>query len=133
MSGWAIPPFVILSRKLHQASWYQGLPANWAIAVSDNGWMTDERGFAWLQHFNRHTASRTRGAYRLLILDSRSSHATPEFDQYYVRNKIVSLCMPAHTSHPLQPLDVGCLSPLKVAYGHLVQELARQGVFHIDK
>jgi hypothetical protein len=41
--------------------------------------------------------------------------------------------MPPHTSHLLQPLDVGCFSPLKVAYGHQVSELARQRVFHIDK
>jgi hypothetical protein len=41
--------------------------------------------------------------------------------------------MPAHTSHLLQPLDVSCFSPLKRAYGQGVQELARQGVHHIDK
>ena len=41
--------------------------------------------------------------------------------------------MPAHTSHLLQPLDVSCFSPLKHTYGYQIQELARQGVFHIDK
>jgi hypothetical protein len=41
--------------------------------------------------------------------------------------------MPPHTSHLLQPLDVGCYSPLKVIYGHEVSELAWRGVFHIDK
>ena len=41
--------------------------------------------------------------------------------------------MPPHTSHLLQPLDVACFSPLKTAYGSLVQDLARQGIFHVDK
>lgn len=41
--------------------------------------------------------------------------------------------MPAHTSYLLQPLDVSCFSPLKAAYGHEIAELARQGVFHINK
>lgn len=41
--------------------------------------------------------------------------------------------MPADTSHLLQPLDVGCFSSLKVAYGREVGELARQGIFHINK
>ena len=41
--------------------------------------------------------------------------------------------MPPHTSHLLQPLDVSCFSPLKRAYGHEIQELARQGVYHNDK
>lgn len=41
--------------------------------------------------------------------------------------------MLAYTPHLLQPLDVSCFSPLKRAYGHEIQELARQGVYHIDK
>jgi hypothetical protein len=64
-SGWCIPPFVILSGTLHQASWYQHLPPDWVVAVSDNGWTTDKIGVEWVRHFNRHTASRnvTRGVY----------------------------------------------------------------------
>ena len=41
--------------------------------------------------------------------------------------------MPPHTSHLLQPLDVSCYSPLKRAYGREVEELARHGVYHVDK
>ncbi|KAF2837159.1 CENP-B protein [Patellaria atrata CBS 101060] len=74
-----------------------------------------------------------KGVYLLLILDGYSSHATPEFDQYYTENKIITLYMPSHTSHRLQPLGVSCYSSLKVAYGHEVQKLARHGVHHIDK
>ena len=101
--------------------------------MSENGWTTDELGLEWLKHFNKYTESCTTGVYRLLILDGYGSHGTPEFDQYCTENRIISLCMLAHTSHLLQPLDVSCFSPLKTAYGHEVGELARQGVFHIDK
>lgn len=132
-SGWHLPPFVILSGKLHQASWYRDLPNDWVIAVSDNGWTTDELGLEWVKHFNRHTKSCITGVYRLLILDGHSSHATPGFDQYCQDNRIITLCMPPHTSHLLQPLDVGCFAVLKAVYGLQVAELARQGVFHIDK
>ncbi len=41
--------------------------------------------------------------------------------------------MPAHSSHILQPLDVACFGPLKAAYSRLVQDLARRGIFHLDK
>ena len=37
VTGWAIPPFVILAGKVHQSNWYQALPGDWVIAVSDNG------------------------------------------------------------------------------------------------
>ena len=132
-SGWCLPPFVILAAKLHQASWYQDLPPDWSVAVSDNGWTTYELGLEWVKHFDRHTKTCTVGAWRLLILDGHDSHATPEFDQFCTDNKIITLCMPPHTSHLLQPLDVGCYSPLKTLYGHEVADLARQSVYHIDK
>ncbi|KNG49746.1 reverse transcriptase [Stemphylium lycopersici] len=105
-SGWSLPPFVILSSKAHQSSWYRDLPLDWTVGVSDNGWTTDELGFEWVKHFNQHTAARTAGVYRLLIVDGHSSHATPEFDRYCADNKIITLCMPPHTSHLLQPLDI---------------------------
>jgi hypothetical protein len=132
-SGWALPPLIILSGKLHQASWYRDIPDDWTIAVSNNGWTTDQLGLAWLKHFDNQTALRTAAAYRLLILDGHSSHATPEFDQYCTENKIISLCMPAHSSHLLQPLDVSCFAPLKRAYGREVSELARNRIFHVNK
>jgi hypothetical protein len=41
--------------------------------------------------------------------------------------------MPAHSSHLLQPLDVGCFSLLKSAYYCLVADGARVGINHVDK
>jgi hypothetical protein len=41
--------------------------------------------------------------------------------------------MPAHSSHPLQPLDVGFFTLLKKAYGRFVSDLARRGYNYIDK
>ncbi|KAL5371278.1 hypothetical protein PMIN06_013181 [Paraphaeosphaeria minitans] len=43
-AGWSIPPFIILAGKLHQASWYTDLPTGWVLAVSDNGWTTNQLG-----------------------------------------------------------------------------------------
>lgn len=69
----------------------------------------------------------------LLILDGHSSHLTPEFDQICKDNDIISLFMPAHASHLLQPLDVGYFAVLKRVYGGLVMEEMRLGVNSIDK
>jgi len=77
--------------------------------------------------------SRISRAYYLLILNGHGSYAIPKFNQYCAENKIITLCMPTHTLHLLQPLDVGCFSSLKVAYGRKIGELARQGIFHINK
>ena len=124
-AGWAIPPFIILAGKVYQLGWYRALPANWVIALSDNGQTNNKLGYEWIQHFNKYIESCIKGAYRLLILNGYNSHATSEFDQYCIEHKIITLYMPAHILHLLQPLDVGCFSPLKRVYGCEVQELAR--------
>ncbi|KAF2184629.1 DDE-domain-containing protein [Zopfia rhizophila CBS 207.26] len=41
--------------------------------------------------------------------------------------------MPAHLSHILQPLDVGCFSPLKRAYRRQVEKLMRNWFNYITK
>jgi hypothetical protein len=41
--------------------------------------------------------------------------------------------MPPHSSHLLQPLDVGCFSPLKRAYSDEINSLAQYGTKKIKK
>lgn len=133
-TGWVLPPMIIFKAQLHQKSWYDNLPLHWRIAVSDNGWTTDALGLEWLKkQFVPFTEARTVGKYRLLILDGHGSHVTAEFDQYCKENSVVWLCMPPHSSHFLQPLDVSCFAGLKRSYGLKVQEEMRAGINHVDK
>lgn len=133
--GWALPPFIIVAGKNHLASWYEnsGFPPDWVIAVTENGWTTNEKGMDWIRHFDQHTKSRTVGVYRLLILDGHESHHSNEFEEYCKENNISTLCMPPHSSHILQPLDVGCFSPLKRAYGQQIEEVMRIHITHMTK
>jgi len=114
-AGWSLPPVIIFEGKVHQSTWYTDtLPMDWTIAVSENGWTDDKLGLIWLQSvFEKHTAHRTNGVYRLLILDGHGSHVTPEFDLFVKEHLIITLCMLSHSSHLLQPLDVGCFAVLK--------------------
>ncbi|KAF7579474.1 hypothetical protein PtrM4_037140 [Pyrenophora tritici-repentis] len=133
--GWAIPPFIIFQGKNHLSAWYKedNLPYDWVIAVSENGWTTNTLSLEWLKHFDAHTKRRTVGSYRLLVIDGHESHNSLEFQQYCKENKIITLCMPPHSSHLLQPLDVGCFSPLKKAYGRQAENLMRNKINHITK
>jgi hypothetical protein len=133
-SGWAIAPLIILKAKVHQEAWYsEGLPRSWRLALSEKGWTDDEIGFEWIQHFEAETRGRTQGRYRLLIFDGHGSHHTARFEEFCKERNILTLCMPAHSSHLLQPLDVCCFSPLKRAYGSQVESQMRLGVNHVAK
>ena len=73
------------------------------------------------------------GTHRLLIIDGHESHCSVDFRDLCEEMKIILLCMPPHSSHLLQPLDVGCFSPLKRAYGDAISVLARNRIHHISK
>lgn len=83
--------------------------------------------------FEPNIKDRTKGVHRLLILDGHNSHLTPRFDQFCTDHKIVPICMPPHSSHILQPLDVSCFSVLKRSYGRQVEQFMRRGIDFINK
>jgi len=134
-AGWAIPPFVIYAGKMHISTWYEdaSIPRDWVIAVSENGWTSNKLGLAWLKHFDAHTKGRVKGTHRLLVIDGHESHNSIEFQDYCAEHKIITICMPPHSSHLLQPLDVGCFSPLKRAYGDEISAYMRRLMTHITK
>jgi hypothetical protein len=91
-TGWAIPPFIIFKSRHHLSPWYKedSLPQDWIIAISENGWTTDELGLQWLKHFDEHTKKRVVGTHRLLAIDSHESHHSLAFQQYCKENKIIT-------------------------------------------
>jgi hypothetical protein len=133
--GWSVPPFVVVKGKYILLSWYNEfkLLKGWRLSVSDNGWTTNQIGLEWIKHFEQHTQQQKVGVYRLLILDGHESHHSTEFEIFCQEHNIITLCMPPHSSHILQPLDVGCFSPLKKAYGKQIEGLIRGGQTHITK
>ena len=49
------------------------------------------------------------------------------------QSDIIPICMPAHSSHLLQSLDISCLAVLKRSYGQLVETIMRLRINHINK
>ena len=91
--GWLLPPFIIFKGKQHINTWYNDPTSiqDWVIGVSANGWTTNEHGIVWLKYFDMHTKLRTKGIYRLLIIDGYKSHNSVEFRDYYKEVKIITL------------------------------------------
>jgi hypothetical protein len=53
--------------------------------------------------------------------------------EFCFQNNIIPCRLPSHTSHKLQPCDVGVFSSLKTAYCELAESLDRGGVGSIGK
>ena len=79
--GKAINPFLVLAGSYHLEDWYKdcGLPDNWMITLTPNGYITDEGGYDWIHHFEIETHPSTSWEYWLLLLDNHGSHLTYDF------------------------------------------------------
>src|ERR1700678_606934 len=69
----------------------------------------------------------------MLVLDGHESHDSADFQAYCKSNNIITLCLPAHSSHLTQPLDVGCFSVLKRSYGLQIEHFIKAHINHITK
>jgi hypothetical protein len=66
---------------------------------------------------------RNDGKRRLLLLDGYGSHLTVRFIAFCLDKNIDLVCLLPHTSHLLQPLDIGVFSPLKRALSTEIEKL----------
>lgn len=99
-----------------------------SIASSPNGWTDADVARVWLEAvFDPETAIQAQGRKRLLILDGHNSHCTLEFVVYAARKNITVLLLPPHTTHCLQPLDVGVFGPLAREWRKKVDEWSKMG------
>ena len=96
---------------------------NWQVTFSENGWTSNDIAVEWLEKiFLPQTEPDEPMNARLLIIDGHDSHTAEDFMTICYLHNVYLLFLPAHTSHVLQPLDLGCFSSLKTAYRRLVSD-----------
>ncbi|KAH0607923.1 uncharacterized protein H6S33_001975 [Morchella sextelata] len=91
-AGEALPPMVINQGMAHYKGWYAGVKGDdiATFSYSPKGWTDSFLGMEWLiQNFDKFTADKAEGEWRLLIMDGHASHVTWEFFDYCLNHKIV--------------------------------------------
>ncbi|KIM20721.1 hypothetical protein M408DRAFT_81549, partial [Serendipita vermifera MAFF 305830] len=126
--GYAIGPLVIHAGKEKDLEWIRQNPCKASIAASPKGWTDAEIAYEWLRDvFDPQTSEIAKGSTRLLILDGHNSHCTIKLAFYAAKRNIIIFQLPPHTTHRLQPLDVGVFGPLSLAWQKIVREWAKNG------
>jgi DDE superfamily endonuclease len=77
--------------------------------------------------FERYTKPKRATTKRLLIVDGHSSHINMAFVDWADSHGIILLVLPPHTTHRLQPLDVGLFQPLSTAYSKGLEKVMSSG------
>ena len=113
-SGVVLPPMMVYPRKKKVPDNVQeGCVPNTLFVHSDTGWINADLFLEWFKFFIKNIPP-TRLV--LLIQDGHSSHVSIELVELARENNIYLLGLPSHTSHILQPLDVGCFKSFKANF-----------------
>jgi hypothetical protein len=88
----------------------------------------------WLKRvFDPQTRGQANQKPRVLICDGFGTHETLEALEFCFGNNIILCRLPSHTSHKLQPCDVGVFAPLKAAYREEAERLFQGGANTVGK
>ena len=108
-SGNAIPPLMIYPRK-------KSVPDKIKIGAVPGTMFRSSVNEMYLEWFQFFIANIPSARPVLLIEDGHASHITIDVIQLAHKNDIHLLCLPVHTSHILQPLDIGVFESFKANY-----------------
>ncbi|XP_065639898.1 uncharacterized protein LOC136072595 [Hydra vulgaris] len=108
-NGSWIPPLIIFKG----VRWNDNLKAdclpNCMVKLSPKGWINSDLFLEWFKFFMDFIPSERPV---ILFMDSHASHINMDVILLAKENEIYLFTFPAHTSHLLQPLDVGIYKPL---------------------
>ena len=116
-----LPPKIIYSKCFPGGQYRFEGPDNALYAKSDSGWIDSELFLMWLKiFFLKHVVSQRPV---VLFTDGHKSHINIDVIDLCRQNDIILFCLPPHTTHALQPLDVSVFKSLKDHYAKTVRSL----------
>ena len=118
-----IPPLIIFKG----VRWNDNLKAdclpNCMVKLSPKGWINSDLFLEWFKFFIDSIPSERPV---ILFMDSHASHINMDVILLAKENEIYLFTFPAHTSHLLQPLDVGIYKPLKSNWATSLNDFMRE-------
>lgn len=113
--GSFLPPYCIFKGKNIKREFSNGMPPGSVVRMSEkSAYVNAEIFFDWLKN---HFLPRKPAGKVVLILDGHTSHCNLcEMLEFAEEHEIIMICLPAHTTHYLQPLDRSAFKSLKNHY-----------------
>jgi hypothetical protein len=134
-NGFFMPPFIVYKSagRLYD-NWMKGGPENAVYSTSPSGWMEKDQFSQWLEYVFVPETKKIVGNNHILLLDGHGSHVTLKSIEICIQNNVVLVCLPAHSSHILQPLDVGVYCHVKRTWKNILDEYySANGQKNLDK
>ena len=126
--GIYMPPYVVYKSLHLYDTWVAGGPDGAMYNNSPSGWMEESQFFEWLKEIFVPNSKKYSGKH-LLIFDGHNSHISVRTIELAIENNITLLCLPAHTTHILQPLDVSVFKSVKVNWRKILTDFFQKHKF----
>jgi len=111
-TGVLLPPYVVYKSNNCYEGWTKGGPKGTIYSATPSGWFESftfgdfiKKGF--LAHVRRQPGR------KLILCDNLSCHMSEEIFQLCREERIEFVCLPAHSTDKMQPLDVGMFRQVK--------------------
>lgn len=130
-AGQHLPLTVLFGAQHLYLNWIEGASRSTHFLTTPTGWMTKDGFFSWFRDVfipNVPAVDSRLGRHLILILDGHTSHFSIPLVELAKQHLIHIIRLPPHTSHLLQPLDVGVFAPMKSAWTEVLQEHTHHAV-----
>lgn len=117
-SGNTIPPMHIFPGVRFSYNPMDGSVPKAYFGRSVSGWINTELFYGWVKNHFAKWIGKERPV--VLLLDGHTSHIDVETSKFCKQDNILLYCLPPHSSHITQPLDVGFFGPLKASWRRAV-------------
>ncbi|XP_043215542.1 uncharacterized protein LOC122378496 [Amphibalanus amphitrite] len=114
-AGGYLPPLLVFGRTRMVGSLMNGAPPGSVGTCTKSGWTDREVFLQWFQHFLKSVKPRVEEKH-ILILDGHHSHKSIEVIDLAREHGVTIITLPPHSSHSMQPLDVGVFKAIKSSY-----------------
>ncbi|XP_072389656.1 uncharacterized protein [Diabrotica undecimpunctata] len=115
-AGVLVPPLLIFPRKNIKTELMLGAPTEAMSECHVSGWVQADICTRWLQHFIIFTKPSAADPI-LLVLDGHYSHTrNVALIELAKQHHLTIICLPPHSTHKVQPLDVVFMTLLKTYY-----------------
>ena len=120
-AGFPLPPMIIFAKSFPGGPYRFEGPDDALYARSESGWIDSELFLSWFNKIFLKYSVPDRPI--MLLTDGHKSHLTLDVVDLCIQNKIILFCLPPHTTHALQPLDVAVFKSLKDYFSKTVRAL----------
>ena len=130
-AGEYMPPLVVYKAQCLNDIWTINAPKDATYVVAESGWMSNVIFEQWFRNsFIPHVLSTTEPV--IFFFDRNRSHLTYGTVKLAIENEIIIICLSPHTSHALQPLDVGVFKGLRAWERILLRFSSETGMTSVD-